>query len=328
MMLNTQIYNADYSYNNINNIYQIKNFNNKSKIEIKVNINGYIKFNISEHIINKLLIYNNEKIDILNNITNIFDIKKNDLIYIKTKNDDVNYYDFEINNLNCNYKNNLNVVLITSKIYVSTEIFTYTNTRSIYSKDERFEQTIETIKTIKKNIPNYYIILFDNSKFIENEIIILKKNVNLLINITNNNELNYYTNINKNKGYGELAQTYFALKIINNIPFNNLFKISGRYLINDIFNYNDYDNEYNIFKKDYSVHYDEYYYTCLYKISMKNFNNYLININNLYNEIKNNENIYHNKSYEIFMPKNIIKKEIEYLGITQNIAIIHDNTKI
>jgi hypothetical protein len=61
---------------------------------------------------------------------------------------------------------------------------------------------------------------------------------------------------------------------------------------------------------------------------IKYFNNYLININNLYNEIKNNENIYYNKSYEIFMPKNIIKKEIEYLGITQNIAIIHDNTKI
>ena len=64
---------------------------------------------------------------------------------------------------------NKNIVFITSKIYTSNEPFSYTNIRSVYTPEERFIQTLETIVSIRKNIPNPYIILFDNSIFTNND---------------------------------------------------------------------------------------------------------------------------------------------------------------
>ena len=58
-----------------------------------------------------------------------------------------------------------NIVLITSKIIVSRNIFSYISIRSIYSIEERFKQIKETIISIRKNIPDVCIFLIDNSNF-------------------------------------------------------------------------------------------------------------------------------------------------------------------
>lgn len=227
-----------------------------------------------------------------------------------------------------------NIVFITSKIYVSNQKFSYTKNRSIYSKLERLNQTLETIKSVKKHIPNYFIILIDNSNFMTDEIRLIESSVDLFLNPTKDNNLNYYTNECIYKAYGELNQTKILINclsyLINNsfINCNNLFKLSGRYLLNDTFNYNDYDNNYNNFKLNKQIINNKYYYTCLYKISFNNLQNYYNVINILVDETSKTSK-YNNFDYEVFLPsklKNIYL--LENLGMTQNISVWNDKSNI
>ena len=124
-----------------------------------------------------------------------------------------------------------NVVLITSKIIVSNNAFSYTKTRSIYSTEQRLLQTKNTIKTIREKIPNVCIFLIDNSefndkyKYINNE---LENICDVFINPVNNIELNYYTNVNKYKSIAEAYQIIYFLDLFNklDIKYDQFFKIS------------------------------------------------------------------------------------------------------
>jgi hypothetical protein len=155
----------------------------------------------------------------------------------------------------------------------------------------------------------------------------LNSSVNVFINITNNKKINFYTNNSKNKAYGELTQTHVALYYIKNIPFNNFFKISGRYKLNEFFNYKNYDNNYNIFKKRDDNGEPDYYYTSLYKISNINFNKYIDVINNLLNEIQIS-NKFNNKSYEVFFPSFLEFNTIPSLGLVEIIATSNEINNI
>ena len=92
-------------------------------------------------------------------------------------------------------------------------------------------------------------------------------------------------------------------------------------MINNNFNYEDYNNEFNILKKNTCVTDRDYYYTCFYKISKNNFVEYFGVINKLVEQIKVN-NQYDEIDYEVFLPKNLNFnfKQIKNLGVTQNIA--------
>ena len=245
------------------------------------------------------------------------------------------YWDnlFIYNDANYNYKYE-NVVLITSKIYVSNNKFSYTNKRSIYTKEERYEQTINTINSIKKYIPNVFIVLIDNSIFTENEKDALINNTNIFIN-HNDKILDYYTNSNEIKALAELCQIKYALNLINNynIKFNNFFKITGRYIVNDKFLYDTYaiifKND-NTFKRNKSLKDRLYYYTCFYKISQNNFNDYVNKIYELYSELvlKPYESTYNVIDLEFLLPSQLPFKEINDLGITQYISCFNEISDI
>ena len=222
-------------------------------------------------------------------------------------------------NINNNYKN---IVLITSKLIKCNVSYTYSKNRCIYSEEECFEQTINTINSIKKYIPNAYIVLFDNSKIDIEKSNIIEKLTDKFINITDNKILNYYTN-HRYKSLGELSQMCFFysyfFKNININSFNNFFKISGRYFINNNFDYTKFDNNYNIFKKNTDIIQDRnYYYTSFYKL-----NNEIISyfFNQLIDRF-NNKHLYLNQDYEVFVP-DILKNKVHFydtLGITQIFA--------
>lgn len=222
--------------------------------------------------------------------------------------------------------NNQNLVLITSKIKVSNVKFTYSPVRSTYSLEERYAQTFETIETIRKYIPNSYIVLFDNSNFSKYEITQLSSVVDNFINITNDAELNYYTNESVTKAFGDIIQQIkiydYFIKTIDISNVKNFFKISGRYLINENFNYlTIYNNDANVIKKNQLVKDREYYYTSFYKLTNTNIEFY-------FNELKQiikNETLYYNVDCEVIVGQ-ILKKTqnliiAETLGITQRIAI-------
>jgi hypothetical protein len=302
----------------------ILSFNKKFKNVIKSRLNNY----------NKHYFYDN--------ITDFFDLvykfKQNyfytiePIIYFNS------FWDNYFNNNNDNIDNSLiiekekkinlqnkNVVLVTSKIYVSDKKFSYVDKRSIYTPKQRFEQTIETIESIRINIPNSHIILFDNSIFDNNYKKILENNVDIFINITDDKNLNFYTNDYEYKAFSEISQqlsfynTFFKNVDINS--FKNFFKISGRYLINNTFNFNNFDNEHNIFKKNDNVLDRNYYYTCFYKLNSTILNEYFITLQNLID----NKNLYENsdQDLEVILPRLFIDRIslVENLGITQRISV-------
>jgi len=289
----------------------------------------------------------NECIDFINNSTvqNIIYNKFTDFLdYIIYKNIDSEYKfpktEFIVNkyyhNL-INDKNKLfgaNIVIITSKIYTSNSEFSYTKNRSIYSKDERFNQTIYTINSIKNRIPNPYIILFDNSLFTNNEYNTLNNMVESFINLTNyyndeNDDLDFYTNKFPFKAFAEMYQMiqiykyFFEGRDMKRSGVKNIFKISGRYLVNDTFNYNDYDgienSALNIFKRNMDVQHIKYYYTSFYKISVDFIDEFF---QLLIKAFASKDRILTMNLEEIIpMIINYNFKEIDNLGITQNIAV-------
>jgi hypothetical protein len=334
------------SLNDVANIFQIKINDKKKLYDIEFKKNDIILFNINNnlnistndilYIINisinnskdviKLILFIDNSDDI-NKCANIIDktykiINKSDII------DNEEYYKLYYEPI---YKKN--IIIITSKIYTSNNSFSYVNHRSIYSKDERLSQTINTINSIRNKIPNSYIVLFDNSEFDNNEYDLLDNHVDQFINITDNGELNYYTNEYEYKAFAEIFQIITLydvfLKKVDSKMINNIFKITGRYVLNDQFNYNNYDNENNdknIFKRDYNLCHMKYYYTCFYKISR----NFLHEYFKILLETFNHKDYYVNKNLEEIIPEviNYNFTEFQELGITQYISVFNEINNI
>jgi hypothetical protein len=219
-----------------------------------------------------------------------------------------------------------NIVLITSKIIVSNNSFSYVQKRSIYTIETRFKQTIETIESIRKNIPNACIFLIDDSNF-EKSFVYMHSKLNdicdVFINPLTDSNLSYYTNVNKHKSIAEGYQIIYFLDIFNklNIKYDRFFKISGRYIINNSFNINTYITNNIIFSHDQKLNF-LYYYTCFYMIPYQKFNMYTNAYKILYINKHNEEFIENN--IEFILPM-LLKLEniklIHNLGITQRIAV-------
>ena len=60
-------------------------------------------------------------------------------------------------------------VLITSVINTPNTPLSYTNTRSVFSRQDRFEQTKKTIKSVREKLSNSKIIIVECSDFNEEE---------------------------------------------------------------------------------------------------------------------------------------------------------------
>jgi hypothetical protein len=144
------------------------------------------------------------------------------------------------------------ITLITSVINTPNKPLSYTKNRSIYNKNERFEQTKNTISSVRSKIPNTRIFLIECSPLDENKREFFKKNVDYFLNIYETNDEKIIQNVySQSKSLGEGTLTIYALKYLieNNIQFDNLFKISGRYWLNDKFVFNNFDNNKNVIKK-------------------------------------------------------------------------------
>ena len=192
-------------------------------------------------------------------------------------------------------------------------------------------QTINTINSVRRFIPDSHIVLLDNSILNNFEKNVFNKMVDTFINITDNNVLNYYTDVFQYKAFGEINQTLQFLDLFFQCDYTktkNFFKITGRYEINAEFDYNQYDNNLNIFKKSLSIKEKEYYYTCFYKLDksiLKEVQNVFLNF------IKNKEQYMNNYSdLEVIFPNAIIDKieMVDTLGIVENIGVWKKITNI
>jgi hypothetical protein len=180
----------------------------------------------------------------------------------------------------------MTLVLITSIIVTPNNPLSYTSTRSIYSSEERFEQTKKTFETIRHYLPNSTICLVECSQLTNEQHHYFEKNADYFLNLYDKEEIrkNLYS---ESKSLCEGTMTIHALKYIlmSNIRFNKLIKISGRYWLSENFDPNYFEkndiivklidnNNINIFTALYQLP----------KIKVIDFYNYLINnLNRMHN---------------------------------------------
>lgn len=153
----------------------------------------------------------------------------------------------------CNNKtkpeNVKHIVMISSAIVVSETPLSYTKKRSKFTSKERFEQTLKTIHSIRRNIPNVAILLIDPTPISSVWKSRLDTYVDKRIDCSHDNELIGLTNTCLNKGVAECKQLLEGLNHITDYPNAAIiFKLSGRYCLTESFKYTRFSDSKVCFK--------------------------------------------------------------------------------
>lgn len=200
-----------------------------------------------------------------------------------------------------------NMVLITSVLYTLNYVgnkdinfnknttntkISHPMSRSVFTHEERFEQTKKTIESIKKYIPDCTIFFMECSKLTDEHERYIAENTDYFFNLE-------YTNLRgrmftRSKALGEGTLTMYALNylFLHNKKFDNFFKISGRYFLNENFCYDHWNND-KIVIRDFpnSMSVYTFFYKMSFKHSQKWFE-YLINNNDNFIRCVGYETIY------------------------------------
>jgi hypothetical protein len=154
-----------------------------------------------------------------------------------------------------------------------------------FSPEERFIQTVETMKNIRDKLPNVFILLIEGSVISQNMELEFKRHADHVIYLGNDREINSYV-YSPNFGIGEMKllqrgveylQNEASLSLENSLVFRNpqsgpkgrhsvVFKISGRYKLDETFNLSSFPTDKYTFVKEVYVEIPEVYMTGLYSI--------------------------------------------------------------
>lgn len=123
--------------------------------------------------------------------------------------------------------------IITSVINTISSNLTY-GVRSYYTDVERFQQTLNTIHSIRHFVPGSVIYLIEGSHINSNHEFILESLVNYYKNV---HDIFYVKKgiDSRLKGYGEAVQLKYVFDNYNMYIYDYIFKISGRYNLNEHF---------------------------------------------------------------------------------------------
>jgi len=129
---------------------------------------------------------------------------------------------------------------------------------SAYDEKQRFEQTLKTIECIRKKVPNSYVVLFECSPkpINDKQKEVLKEKTDLFLEFYDEPVIKQiYENLEKRPElitYGKsLLETRGLINTLYTIKKHNLFsdsqrifKLTGRYLLNDDFDIRDYQSKF------------------------------------------------------------------------------------
>jgi hypothetical protein len=168
--------------------------------------------------------------------------------------------------------------IITSVINTNNNIgWSYTPNRSTYTPDERFRDTLKSIQSIREKVPNSKIVLLEGRPLnieMEREII---KLTDIYINFKDDPWVLEAIDSTK-KGLGEVRKLIRGLEQLQSRGelenINRVFKLSGRYWLNDKFNLDKYSTKEMTFKN-----YDHMVTTVIYSVPICKLNDYIILLN-------------------------------------------------
>jgi hypothetical protein len=137
------------------------------------------------------------------------------------------------------------IFLIASTIYTGGNAWSYTAVRSTYSPEERFQQSLEAIQTIREKVPNAKILFVEASKLLPDMEETLRQQVDYYLNTYEKEDIRYATFTSERKGWGEVKQCIAGVEFIqeNKTPFTRLFKLSGRYSLNSYFHLDNFSKD-------------------------------------------------------------------------------------
>lgn len=206
-----------------------------------------------------------------------------------------------------------NLVLITSVMNTPNIPLSYSNTRSVFSRYERFLQTKKTIESIKNNLPNDKIIIVECSELNQEETDYLNDTCDYILNLWEKKEL-HDSIFGISKSLGEGTMTMEALNYIKDLEYNYLYKISGRYWLNTNFEIGKI--QCNVFKRINNN--ENNIFTALYKIDKNTAEQLLLFLT------KNIEAMKKCIGYEVLMShfvKNIDKKIVDIIGLSGFVTV-------
>ena len=128
------------------------------------------------------------------------------------------------------------IFVLSSTIKVSSAPISYMSTRSIFSSEQRLQQTINSINIIRYKIPDVAILLVDPSPIPIEWRTYLESIVDKYIDCSGNKDIFDSTNSGLNKGVAECKQLLASLDFIADYPnATSVCKLSGRYTLTNSF---------------------------------------------------------------------------------------------
>ena len=214
------------------------------------------------------------------------------------------------------------IFLIPSVIHTSLFKLSYTSSRSIFSHNERLNQTINQCKSIQnKKEENDKTILLEGSSLSISEMYELLKYTDKIVLFNKHPEGEIYANEHKNKNIYETFVMKFLLDKLCN--FSWVFKFGGRYRLSECFSFSEFENtnkySFKIVPKNLSWTNEEDFVECvLYSVPFSLKEQYCKKMEILLSHMKNNttNNDVSVEKYNYVLLKNDINpvKNIHVIG--------------
>lgn len=210
-----------------------------------------------------------------------------------------------------------NLFIVPSTICTSTNGI-IGNSRSLFSHDERFNHTIEQIKSIKKFYPTCTIIMAEGTQIsLEYMYKLLCCGVDYIIMFNDDEKGNFFANTHQNRSYYEIYAQYRILtSTFTKLQYDYYFKFGARYILEDKVD-NDY-SDFNFFgkviSKEFAYDTTEYMVAVIYCFKYICTENYIRILNNMLNGLKISD-VEHDLIYNIRNDDFIKFKNIETLNV-------------
>lgn len=132
------------------------------------------------------------------------------------------------------------------------------NRQQAFSVKERFDQTIKTVQSVKKKIPNSFCLLIEGSKLTQKEKEIFNLHFDKILEYSDDQEVQKFVNEPRNIGFGEMKLLQKGMEYLNKyfFPYNRtkfIFKLTARYFLNNKFELKNYD----IHKFNFHYHFND-----------------------------------------------------------------------
>jgi hypothetical protein len=166
------------------------------------------------------------------------------------------------------------VFFIPSVINTGNVPWSYYHIRSAHIPDKRYEQTLKTIQTIRDKVPNVFIILIECSDISPEMTDNLRSKVDHFVQAYTDENVRKVCIDGSAKGHGETVQSILAIEVIKTLtfPIKRIFKISGRYYLNELFDINNFSLTTYTFNKRFIVGGE--HHTVLYSVPFELFDHY------------------------------------------------------